>query len=500
VSKVKAWSEQYNAILKPITNAQKEYHRRQSSKWILVHDKDGNATCTKCKSNITIHAKHKSKVICPECKEQMIVQHEWRMSKYIEIINWMVIPKAINNHVLCLRFIEAYQLGNKEMYIGEKARMFIDEYQAEYDCYCKFGNNWCKGKAPYFRVDTYMFPNKYACYNAYEYPRNFFKEINKLDCFKYYPAETEYSCEYYSTQLHYMVRSAKLNEKLNKVGMKDLVGYHRNYYINHGDRCYPMNHKATSLINMLKLDNYRYSILKKYPDIDMLICLQQNKNFNEADFELAERVISRYTKVNKLANKISVSFKKMYKYLSEGLSKGKRHYYDVFGEYDHYLWLCKELGYDIKDTYYSMPKDFRAADKKLTDEYNAKLEKEEAEKLAKKDGLIKKIADGLHAIPKLQEFFEGANGLFVYVPESSAELIREGKELHNCIGTYIDRIAEGKTNVFFVRKLDDPTAPFVAFEYCNGEIIQCRYNHNKTVEDTEIISFVDKFADALKAA
>ena len=103
----------------------------------------------------------------------------------------------------------------------------------------------------------------------------------------------------------------------------------------------------------------------------------------------------------------------------------------------------------------------------------------------------------------LQEFLNGSNGLLVYVPESSEDLIAEGKSMNNCVGTYVDRIAEGKTFVFFVRRLDDPTAPFVDFEYCNGEVIQCRYDHNETAtEDTEqgakIISFVDAFANKLR--
>ena len=117
---------------------------------------------------------------------------------------------------------------------------------------------------------------------------------------------------------------------------------------------------------------------------------------------------------------------------------------------------------------------------------------------AKQSRLIKKISNGLRKTDDLQEFLQGSNGLLVYVPESAEDLLKEGRHLHNCIGTYIDRIAEGKTLVFFVRRLNDINAPFVAFEYCNGEVVQCRYDKNEAVKDDKIINFVDAFAERLR--
>jgi hypothetical protein len=106
-------------------------------------------------------------------------------------------------------------------------------------------------------------------------------------------------------------------------------------------------------------------------------------------------------------------------------------------------------------------------------------------------------------MPDLQEFLGKSKGLLVYVPESARDLVTEGRLLHNCIGNYVDRVAEKKTLVFFVRKLDAPQAPFVAFEYANGEVLQCRYDNNRAVKgDTEegakILNFVEAFAQKLR--
>ena len=61
----------------------------------------------------------------------------------------------------------------------------------------------------------------------------------------------------------------------------------------------------------------------------------------------------------------------------------------------------------------------------------------------------------------------------------------------------MDRYAEGKTLIFFVRRIEDPTAPYIAMEYCHGRVVQCRYNYNKRVEDEKIIGFTNALAEAL---
>lgn len=485
----KSWAEPYMK-LSPVTDYQLRYHWEHTAKYIFVHDKNGSATCSRCGKELHLgKTKHKQDIECPECKAKMNVQHEWRMSKSVEIINWMVIPKVVDD-TLVLRYVLARQVMNKEPFVGEVARMVINEnhVDAEFFTFCQ--GKWIKGKGNYFRTPCYMMPNRYFCLEAYEYPRNFFKEIDKMSCFKYYSAQKEYSFRSYSSQLQYQVRSARLNEKLYKVGLKGLADYHRNYFINHNDRCYDQNYKATSLMGMLKLDKPKFDILKKHDSYSMLAFLQSEKNFNVRNFEFVGGSITKYKNANEVVNKTSISFTKIASYLDD------KNYY----EYSHYLSNLEKLGYNLSDIYYVLPKDFKAADAKITREYMEMFEKEKLEKAKAKDVLIKKISDGIKEMPNLKEFLGGSNGLLVYVPESSRDLIEEGATLHNCLGTYVDRVAEGKTLVFFVRKLDNPTAPFVAFEYHNGTVVQCRYDHNEPVKDTEIISFVNRFAEALKAA
>lgn len=489
MSKKTHWAEIYNSKLRPITEAQKRYHAQQSAEYIIINNKDGDCTCPKCGKQLHLgKTKHKSELVCPSCTNKLTIQHSWRISKRLEVINWMVIPKVINPHVLCLRYVLAHQESSNAMVVYEAARMFIDDKHVEPEYYCLRIKDWIRGKAPYFRNGTYIILNRFWCAYANPYMPGFFKEIDKLECFKYYSSKNEYDKTRIVSQLIYMIHSAKLNEKLIKAGMKDIVDDHKYYYCTHGDRVYPANYKASSLKEMLGLDNPRFSLLRKFPSYNLWFYLKNNSDVNTKQLEATNCNVSRYEYVRDNMSKIGVSFDKLNTYLNNV----------PISDHKHYLDTLERLGYNLKSTYYSMPKNFEEADERITNEYMQKNDTKAYELKQKNDRLIKKISDGLRNMDGLKEFLDGSNGLLVYVPESTKELQTEGRRMHNCIGTYSERIAEGKTLVFFVRKMDNPTAPFVAFEYYNGKIIQCRYDHNKKVEDTKIINFVNAFSNVLR--
>lgn len=479
--------------LRPITKAQIKYHKRESAKFIFVTDKEGNATCSRCDAELRLgKTKHLSMMKCPRCKKELRIQHTWRMSQKTEIISWMVVPKTIDESHLVLRFVLAYQKGNQPMEIAEKARLTIStkKITPEFETLTNDGH-WVTGRGIYFRRPSWMMPNKYFCGYAKEYPKNFFEEINKLSCFKYYPVENDYDKTRIVSQLEYIISAAPLNEKLRKAGLNELANKHVDYYVSNRDKCYKYNRKETSLIKMLGLNQKAFECLKLNQSFYELSWMKANlDNINYDDYKSVGCDHYKYSRAIEFAEKVNSSFSKMAEYLENV----------TVAEYDHYLDTIKKLGYSLTDKYYSMPKDFAKADEKATDEYMAKYEKDKMEKLKKKDILIKKISDGIREMPNLREFLDGSNGLLVYVPESSKDLVREGKALHNCIGTYVDRVSEGKTLVFFVRQLNNPTAPFVAFEYHKGKVVQCRYDHNKEVDDDNIIQFVNKFADCLKTS
>lgn len=93
-----------------------------------------------------------------------------------------------------------------------------------------------------------------------------------------------------------------------------------------------------------------------------------------------------------------------------------------------------------------------------------------------------------------QEWEQGE--LLIRWPLNGAEIIREGMVLHHCVGGYVDRAAEGKTTILFIRKKSNPEDPFYTLEWCNGRVVQCKSLKNKDYKsDSNVSQFVDAWVE-----
>ena len=63
------------------------------------------------------------------------------------------------------------------------------------------------------------------------------------------------------------------------------------------------------------------------------------------------------------------------------------------------------------------------------------------------------------------------DNFIIRLPKDSNEIISEGARQRICIGGYVSSHANGSTNLFFLRKKNDPTIPFYAIEMNNNESI-----------------------------
>ena len=67
----------------------------------------------------------------------------------------------------------------------------------------------------------------------------------------------------------------------------------------------------------------------------------------------------------------------------------------------------------------------------------------------------------------------------ITIPEKLSELSEEGVTQRICIGSYINSYAKGRSNIYFLRKKEDPKTPFFAIEERNKRIIQIHGYCNK---------------------
>lgn len=127
-----------------------------------------------------------------------------------------------------------------------------------------------------------------------------------------------------------------------------------------------------------------------------------------------------------------------------------------------------------------MPKDFEMFREELINKRKA-----EAERM-----LQQKFADVAKKKSIFNTHFEG---LVFIVPSTKKELVKEGFELHNCLSSYANKLAENETTVLFVRREDSPSQPLYALEIGNdNQIVQLRAKYNAPA-DNEDAKIVDDY-------
>lgn len=152
---------------------------------------------------------------------------------------------------------------------------------------------------------------------------------------------------------------------------------------------------------------------------------------------------------------------------------------DILIDWKDYVGECEQLGIDLTQEHNLFPNNLNEAHQKTSAKVKVKQDEIVAQQIVKRASKLK------------NHIFE--YGDFLVRPASSSqELFREGKELQHCVGSYAERYAQGKTDIFVVRRLIEPEKPFYTLEIRNGDIIQCRgYKNCATTE--EVRAFIDMF-------
>lgn len=90
--------------------------------------------------------------------------------------------------------------------------------------------------------------------------------------------------------------------------------------------------------------------------------------------------------------------------------------------------------------------------------------------------------------------------LQVIVPKEMEDLLQEGRNNNNCVGGYIERFAKGTSNIFFIRKNDDPEKSYITIEVNNdfSGVRQAYYGSNRDITNVEDLNFINKWVEHIK--
>lgn len=166
----------------------------------------------------------------------------------------------------------------------------------------------------------------------------------------------------------------------------------------------------------------------------------------------------------------------------EGVRKHYRNATSILTAWRDYLKDCEELGMDTRQEYILFPNNIYSAHQKTIEKV----------KIKRDNSLNAMIRERLE---DLQRYEFEHNGLFLRPAQDSTELFREGQALNHCVGRYTKTYAEGKTDLFVIRKVGEPDVPFYTMEIIDDKIIQTRGKSNCPPTE-EVEAFVQAFTKA----
>lgn len=464
----------------------------------------GHAYCTACRHEVRIAAaKHNTSGLCPRCKKKITFKCRGRRGRIFDRETVQVLQKAEGNG-LVLRIIKVYRsFADSDIpnhfEIWENARQFITlsssgqcsvdayyyHYKAGYDL-----TPWCNGYRPVFDRWKYNFT---ADMSGVLYQRNL-SDTLKDTPWAYSQLEAFSDIASFSgvaTFLSAYIKRPKI-EHLIKMKLYRLVSG-----IIYGGYSYSalqaINFNGENMRAILGIDRPYFPLLRELnPSIDQLHLIRQ---LLQADHKPSTEQIKWF-----IASKISnadaakellahMSVHKLQRYVEQQFAPEdevalKRvDYYKIntlITDYHDYLCMCKELQYDVKNSFILFPRELKAAHdsvaKTLKDKRTAEHEKA--------------IAGSFDEWQKRYQY--QSKELMMIPPHSAKEIVDEGAALHHCVRLYVKNVAEKKSVILFVRSVDEPDKSLCTVEVKDGQVTQARGFDNEE-PPAQITAFIEQW-------
>ena len=464
----------------------------------------GHAYCTACRHEVRIAAaKHNASGTCPRCKKKITFKCRGRRGRIFDRATVQVLQKAEGNG-LVLRIIKVYRsFADSDIpnhfEIWENARQFITlsssgqcsvdayyyHYKAGYDL-----TPWCNGYRPVFDRWKYNFT---ADMSGVLYQRNL-SDTLKDTPWAYSQLEAFSGIASFSgvaTFLSAYIKRPKI-EHLIKMKLYRLVSG-----IIYGGYSYSalqaINFNGENMRAILGIDRPYFPLLRELnPSIDQLHLIRQ---LLQADHKPSTEQIKWF-----IASKISnadaakellahMSVHKLQRYVEQQFAPEdeaalKRvDYYKIntlITDYHDYLCMCKELQYDVKNSFILFPRELKAAHdsvaKTLKDKRTAEHEKA--------------IAGSFDEWQKRYQY--QSKELMMIPPHSAKEIVDEGAALHHCVRLYVKNVAEKKSVILFVRSVDEPDKSLCTVEVKDGQVTQARGFDNEE-PPAQITAFIEQW-------
>lgn len=326
------------------------------------------------------------------------------------------------------------------------------------------------------RLDTWMdFESFYKAIQGTPYQYSMLEEINK---------KNSYNTNSFVLKYLELFTKNNLIESIIKLGCEEVVAAK----LNNSSLMNVVNWRGKDIYSILKISKEDLRILvksKQFITVSFLKIYQlRNKSNSKLTMHELKDIEMKYGySIDRFENVIKYArFEKIYKYLNKQKINDSDKYAgweNVLITFCDYIADLKILNQDLTNERVLFPKELYKAHQNTITQVIIKKDPEINELIKKRYKTLKKY------------YFE-YKGLEIRAIKDIEEIIREGKVLGHCVGSYAKRYSDGETNIFVVRNKENRAEPFFTVEIKKDRVTQI-YGKGNCKETPEVKEFMGKF-------
>lgn len=443
--------------------------------------------------------KHNRTVRCPYCNSYLFCKSEGMGRQNLFAVQWSVLVQKHGEDALVRYFCHTKDfrrdfrkplIESREMYrtvhTQEKSKDFEwGRFKSTQDI------RWCafKDRHSYFPLAETAAPKSAILYNE-----NLLEDASGT-CMKYSAVDIYVDKVVHNDQIlnkpwcidwyFNAYREKPYLEQLLKVGFYSIA-----QSVLKKDHGCPEFTAGRTVLETLGVNKLQFNMLREIgnPTIRDVAILRYAGDIRQEEFDLLRYIRDEgYDKMYEkyLDMRQYTTVYKLKKYMDKQRIMHDRDYFDYTG------WL-EEMGYNMHNEFNLYPKNFKQAHDDKSKEYTRFKDKQAKEDEKRFKKLLKQLRKDAKDVDAMNLRIKG---MFIRLPDELEELKREGETLHHCVGTYRDKVAEGKTMIFFIRLEKEPDKPFYTLEW-KGRVIQCRGFRNCDMTP-EVKAFVNIFQEKM---
>jgi|GEM_PF-5940518 len=417
---------------------------------------------------------------CPNCGKKIIFRNEKLSSEFGEKEYVSYLDRVENGFMLRTFQVEKWTSNKKYSYL-------FDERQREYWTLTRIELSQFYNQMGSFGWRNGIWQNMYQTLPdmTYVYPRNLTRLLN-IPAFKY-SALKQHVLQTKTSPIAYMQEWQRLPqlEILTKLKLSKLIvdilcrreGYRNTLDIT--------QHTIKGFLKLQSKEYIRFAV-KNNPSLSELESLQYMETQRVRPtiqlMRFVKECVLRHVNLETADTIVSVfGLESLHHYAKrQGLDKAGLYF---INDYMDYYRACIFLKYNMSDTMFLKPKNFKAAHDRACD---LQTQMQNKALYSKVEGILSK---------QISLFDYQGSQFSIITPRQALDIIHEGKTLGHCVGNYVNRIPSGNTVILFVRKTDSPDQSFCTLELNprrNYEVVQCRgFKNNPVPEQKEVNKFID---------